>query len=169
MNIFLSQIVCGGGWGGERGVDVKVELGLSNYTHNYIDLKTFQCYVAAAGLSDNKQKQAVLLHSISPAGQEIFDTLFDTGGNYEWTIASLDNYFMPMNNLIYELHNFLIARHNSAETIDVYVTRLRLLTKSCDNDSFKEEMIRDHVGMSCVSFHLRRYLLRDNDLSLELL
>ena len=46
----------GVGWGGERGVDVKVELGLSNYTHNYIDLKTFQYYVAAAGLTDNKQK-----------------------------------------------------------------------------------------------------------------
>ena len=46
----------GVGWGGERGVDFKVELGLSNYTHNYIDLKTFQYYVAAAGLTDNKQK-----------------------------------------------------------------------------------------------------------------
>ena len=63
MNIFLSQNLWGGvgggegvGWGGERGVDVKVELGLSNYTHNYIDLKTFQYYVAAAGLTDNKQK-----------------------------------------------------------------------------------------------------------------
>ena len=152
-----------------REVDVKVELGLSNYTYNYIELKTFQYYVAAARLSDNKQKQAVLLDSISPAGKEIFDILFDTEGNYEWAIASLDNYFMPMNNLIYERHNFLIARQNSAETIDVYVTRLRLLTKPWDYDSFKEEMIRNHVGMSCVSFRLRRYLLRENNLSLELL
>ena len=30
-------------------------------------------------------------------------------------------------------------------------------------------MIRNHVGMSCVSFRLRRYLLRENNLSLELL
>ena len=54
--------------------------------------KRFQYYVAAAGLSDNKQKQAVLLHLIGQAGLEIFDTLSDTGGNYESAIASLDSY-----------------------------------------------------------------------------
>ena len=62
--------------------------------------KRFQYYVAAAGLSDNKQKRAVLLHLIGPAGQENFDTLFDTGYNYESAIASLDSYFMPKKNLI---------------------------------------------------------------------
>ena len=51
--------------------------------------KRFQYYVAAAKLSDNKQKKAVLLHLIGPAGQEIFDTLSDTGDNYESAVASL--------------------------------------------------------------------------------
>ena len=37
--------------------------------------KRSQYYVAAAGLSDNKQKRAVLLHLTGPAGQEIFDAL----------------------------------------------------------------------------------------------
>ena len=60
--------------------------------------KRFQYYVAAAGLSDNKQEQAVLLHLIGPAGQEILDTL--SGDNYESAIASLDSYFMPKKNLI---------------------------------------------------------------------
>ena len=45
--------------------------------------KRFHYYVDAAGLSDNKQKRGVLLHLIGPAGQEIFDTLSDTGDNYE--------------------------------------------------------------------------------------
>ena len=40
--------------------------------------KRFQYYVAAAELSDNKQKWAVLLHLIGPAGREIFGTLSDT-------------------------------------------------------------------------------------------
>ena len=39
---------------------------------------------------------------------------------------------MPKKNLIYERYNFLSARQNSCETIDAYVRRLRLLTKSCD-------------------------------------
>ena len=58
---------------------------------------------------------------------------------------------------------------NSAETIDAYVTRQRLITKSCNYGGFEEEIIRDHVVMNYVSSHLRRLLLREKDLSLELL
>ena len=48
------------------------------------------------------KKRAVLLQLIGSAGQEIFDALSDTGDNYQWAIASLDSYFMPKINLIYE-------------------------------------------------------------------
>ena len=43
---------------------------------------------------------------------------------------------MPKKNLIYEGFNFLSARQKSTEYIDAYVTRLRLLTKSCDYGGF---------------------------------
>ena len=76
---------------------------------------------------------------------------------------------MPKKSLIYERYKFLSATQNSAEAIDAYVTRLRLLTKSCGYGSFEEEIIRDHVVMSCVSSRLRRHLLREKDLSLSLL
>ena len=75
---------------------------------------------------------------------------------------------MPKKSLIYERYKFLSATQNSAEAIDAYVTRLRLLTKSCGYGSFEEEIIRDHVVMSCVSSRLRRHLLREKDLSLSL-
>ena len=103
--------------------------------------KRFQYCVAAAGLSDNKQKRAVLLNLIGPARQEIFDTRSDTGDNYESVIKSLHRYFMPKKNLIYERYNFLSVRQKSAKYIDAYVTRLRLPTKSCDYGGFEEEMI----------------------------
>ena len=74
--------------------------------------KRFQYYVAAAGLSDNKQKRAVLLHLIGPAGQEIFDILSERRDNYESAIASLDKYFMPKKKLIYKCYNFISARQN---------------------------------------------------------
>ena len=69
------------------------------------------CWV---GLSDNKQKNrngniATLSGS---AWQEIFGTLSDTGENYESAIESLDSYFMPKKNLIYESYNFLSAMQN---------------------------------------------------------
>ena len=76
---------------------------------------------------------------------------------------------MPQKNLIYKHYNSLSTRQYSLETIDAYVTRLRFLTKSRDYGGFEEEMIRDHVVMSCVSSHLRLRLLREKDLSFELL
>ena len=71
--------------------------------------------------------------------------------------------------MIYERYNYLSARQNSAETIDAYVTRQRLLIKSCYYGGFEEEMIRDDVVMSCVLSCLRRCLLREKYFSLELL
>ena len=62
--------------------------------------------------------------------------------------------------------NFLSARENSAETIDAYIMRLQLLTISCDYGGVEEEMIRNHVVMSCVPS--RRCLLQQKDLSLSL-
>ena len=67
--------------------------------------KRFQYYIAAAELSDKKQKRAVLLHLIGSAKQEIFDTLSDTASYYESAIASSDSYFMPKRNL-YERYKF---------------------------------------------------------------
>ena len=64
--------------------------------------------------------------------------------------------------------NFLSAMRNSAETIDAYIMRLQLLTISCDYGSVEEEMIRNHVVMSCVPSRLRRCLLQQKDLSLSL-
>ena len=56
---------------------------------------------------------------------------------------------MPKKNFIYKRCNFLSARQNLVETIDAYVTCMWLLTKSCHYGSFEEEMIRDHLVMSC--------------------
>ena len=72
------------------------------------------------------------------------NTLSDAGDNYESTIASLDSYFMPKKKLIYECYNFLNVRQNAAETIDVYITCLWLLTTSCDYGGFKRKWLGSH-------------------------
>ena len=63
-------------------------------------------------------------------------------------IASLDGYFTPKKNLLYEYYNFLSARQNSAKTINDFITHLQLLKKSCDYGAFEVEIIRDYVVMS---------------------
>ena len=66
----------------------------------------------------------------------------------ESAIASLDGYFMPKKNLLYEYYNFLSARQNSAKTINAFITHLQLLKKSCDYGAFEVGIIRDYVVMS---------------------
>ena len=61
--------------------------------------KRLQYYIATAGLSDNKQKQALLLYLIGPAGNFQHSPCFRRELNYESAIASLDGYFMPKKNL----------------------------------------------------------------------
>ena len=41
--------------------------------------KWFQTYLAAMNITEDKQKRALLLYQASPAAQEIFETLPNTG------------------------------------------------------------------------------------------
>ena len=81
---------------------------------------------------------------------------------------SLDSCFMPKKSFSYKRYNVLSAKQNSVKIIDAYVTLLRHLTKYYDYSSFEDEVIRDHVVMSCVSSRLRWRLLWEKNLSLEL-
>ena len=62
---------------------------------------------------------------------------------------------MPKKSFSYKRYNVLSAKQNSVKIIDAYVTLLRHLTKYYDYSSFEDEVIRDHVVMSCVSSRLR--------------
>lgn len=56
----------------------------------------------AVGVTNIHQKRAVLLHLLGSDGQEIFDTLPDTGNEFKTVIKKLDDYFQPKCNMIYE-------------------------------------------------------------------
>ena len=64
--------------------------------------------------------------------QTIFETLSDTGTDYDTALAKLTEYFEPKKNIPSERHAFRQAAQESHESIDAYVTRLRSLAKSCE-------------------------------------
>ena len=85
--------------------------------------KCFEYYVTAVGVTDDSQKQALLLlHLIGSDGQEIFDTLGNTGNTFVEALEKLDKYFMPKCNIIYERCVFLSSLQRENETIDMFVT-----------------------------------------------
>ena len=79
--------------------------------------------------------------------------LLITGDSFDSAITSLDSYFIPKKSLIYDCY-FLSARQNSTEIIVTYITYLQILAKSCGYGGFEEEIIRNQVEMSFVSFVL---------------
>ena len=126
-------------------------------------------YIRASGISDQKQKRAILLHLAGAEVQEIFETLPDTGDDYKTALEKLNAHFNPCKNIAFERHVFRQATQRADESMDAFVTRLRTLAKTCqfDTDTSLDEMLRDQVIEKCASNALRRRLLREQELTLN--
>jgi len=75
------------------------------------------------GITDPKQKRAVLLHLAGPEVQDVFATLQDTGEDYATALTRLTGYFEPKMNIAIREAHFPIRRPN--EPFDAFATRLR--------------------------------------------
>ncbi|CAB3993335.1 Transposon Tf2-9 poly [Paramuricea clavata] len=108
-------------------------------------------YIRASGISDQKQKRAILLHLAGAEVQEIFETLPDTGEDYKTALEKLNAHFNSCKNIAFERHVFRQATQRAGESMDAFVTRLRTLAKTCQFDTSLDEMIRDQVIEKCAS------------------
>jgi hypothetical protein len=131
-------------------------------------VKALEYYFGACTITDAKQKRAVLLHVAGRDVQDVFETLANTGNDYDTAKTKLNEYFTPKCNLAYERHVFHCAVQVSKEPISRYVTRLKKLAQTCEFDKYStDEAIKDQVIDKCSSSHLRRRLLRESKLTLE--
>ena len=76
-------------------------------------------------------------------------------------------HFQPKRNIPFERHVFRQVSQQPDESTDVFVTRLRTLSKTCDFGEQTDEAIRDQVIDKCVSKELRRHLLCEPDIDLS--
>ena len=153
----------------------KVSEDPSTVAHRWEDWKmVFECYLTATGVKDLKQKRALLL---SAAGEEVINilcTLVPGGrsqlvsGTVEEAIATLDAYFAPKINRHYERFKFFLAKQEANESIDGFVTRLKKLAQTCNFSNYHDELLIMQVILKCHSVELRRKLLQDPDLTLEI-
>ena len=116
-------------------------------------------------IQNAKQKRALLLYQVGEATRTIFDTLADTGEDYETTMTKLNEYFTPKKNVDYEIFKFRTTTQNAGENIDQYTTRLRKLAANCEFPDMEREL-KSTIIQNCLSKRLRRIALRD-DLSLD--
>ena len=126
----------------------------------------FETYIVAMKITDNKQKWDLLLYPAGEATQEIFDTLQNTGDDYQMAKQRLEEYFAPRKNVDFQIFQFRQATQLPDETIDQFVTRLRKLAATCEFHDVSRE-VKATIIQNCASKRLRRHALREADISLD--
>lgn len=149
-----------------------------NLKENFRKFKQqFDIYITAAGIKEKTEdiKCATLLHVIGPDAVEIFNTFKwteegDEPGDdkkMEKVLAKYEKYCSPKSNLTYERHQFNIRNQRDGESIDSYVTELRILSKSCEFGDLTDSLIKDRLVCGVKQDTVRSRLLRETDLTLQ--
>ena len=102
--------------------------------------RSFCLYLMGKGVTDDKQKRALLLHAAGIDVHEIHFTLVseEESATFKETMNMLDDYFIPKSNVAFERHLFRQIAQVSDETVDQFVCKLRQQAASCDF-RFREE------------------------------
>ena len=129
-------------------------------------IQRFTNFLTALNVTDKKRQRALLLHYAGEKVYDIFDTLADTGDDFQKAVDKLTAHFAPKKNVDFETYRFRQASQSSGENIDQFVTRLRQLAIHCDFSDLDRE-IKTQIIQSCSSTRLRRRALRENEISLD--
>ena len=78
-----------------------------------------------------KQKKALLIHSLGGEGQRIFYTLPDDMSTFTTCMAALEKHFCPKPNVSAERYNFSKRGQLNGESFESYIIDLRRLASKC--------------------------------------
>ncbi|XP_069119087.1 uncharacterized protein [Argopecten irradians] len=118
---------------------------------------------------EEKDQCSAFLYIIGQEGREIFNTLTfteDENNKIEPLFEKFKLYCAPRENITVWRHRFYTRAQKKSETIDMYLTELRVIAKNCKFGALEEEMLRDRIVCGVASDKVKERLLRDNDLTL---
>lgn len=123
-------------------------------------LRSFELYATGKGVSDKKQKKALVLYCAGLDVQDIFFTLTEEDGDndFDKAVNTLKKHFDSKVNFSVERYNLRSIKQTETETIDQYITRLKQQVVLCDFAD-PDSQIRDQVIEKCRSHRLRTRLL----------
>ena len=94
-------------------VDKSITTNLDKKWNSYLD--EFELFIVAPGVTDKKQKLALLLHLGGKDLREIYKTMTEENDEYASVKDKLTNYFRPKKNLTYERYLFKSTTQNPDE------------------------------------------------------
>ncbi|XP_041665971.1 uncharacterized protein LOC121524587 [Cheilinus undulatus] len=149
------------------------ELKLSgNVDENWRVFKqSFELYTPAIGLeNDQRRKIALLLSVAGRSALEVYNTFVfteDEKDKYDAVIAKFEQYCTPKKNETSERYVFRNRIQKESESIEEYITDLRLKSQSCNFGTLCDSMVRDQIVTGVQDKRVRMHLLKETDLTLE--
>ena len=132
----------------------------------------FDLFLTASGATAKPEatKCAMFLHAIGDEALKVFNS-FNLTESEQKNLSIIKQKFVeyctPRKNVVYERYLFGKMCQSVGETVNAFVTSLRLRAKSCEFGEQEESLIRDRLVIGCNDQRVQERLLREPDLSLQ--
>lgn len=133
----------------------------------------FNLYIEATdyGAKADKVKTSLLLHVIGDEAIDIYNNFTYDNDDDKWVLATViakfEAYFTPKKNVTLERFHFNRCVQLPEETIDQYLTRIRVLSKNCEFGNLEDSLVKDRLVCGIRDHATRERLLREDDLVLD--
>ena len=117
-----------------------------------------------------KEKCSIFLYTIGQTGRDVYNTMTLAEGErdkIDTLFSKFEAYCKPNQNVTIERYRFNTCVQAKHETIDQYLTELRLIAKNCSFGELENQLIRDRIVCGTNSEEVRQRLLRVEALSLD--
>ncbi|KAJ8044099.1 hypothetical protein HOLleu_11471 [Holothuria leucospilota] len=127
----------------------------------------------ASGHSKKEEsvKTAILLNLSGEDAVEIYNSFKwdkeEDSKILEEVLKKFESYCNPRKNVTWERHVFNTRVQQPSESIDQYVTDLKLKSKSCEFGPLRDDLIRDRIVCGIRDDNVKRRLLREAKLTLQ--
>ena len=123
-----------------------------NLTANWKLFKQrFNIYMTASGASEKADniKTNIFLHVVGQSGLELYNTLtFDKEGDelkLKEVLKKFEAHCSPKTNEVVERYKFNQCIQEPNESVDLFITNLKTLARSCEFEDAKDSLIRDRI------------------------
>ena len=117
-----------------------------------------------------KEKCQVFLYVIGQTGCDIYNAMTlqeDERDKIDILFTKFEEYCKPRQNITIECYCFNSRAQEKLETVDQYVTELKLISKNCGYGELENQLLHDRVICGIHSDEVRQHLLRADDLTLD--
>jgi len=136
-------------------------------------IQKFNLFLLASGASKKEEqvRLAMFLNFIGDEALKVYNTFtYDQEGDakkLDVVTNKFQEYCTPRKNVVHERYMFWKLTQQPGESVDSFVTTLRLRAASCQFGDQTESMIRDRVVLGCPDRQVQERMLREADLTLQ--